>query len=84
MNTLVTCILLPAPEYVCSDEDGKTKGLNYNPLVSSVLYFASLQGNMHPMMGVCSSGREISSSNVMGLFLADGTATGVRCFCTHQ
>jgi hypothetical protein len=29
----------------------KTKSWNYNPLISSVLYFASTQGNMHPMMG---------------------------------
>jgi hypothetical protein len=27
------------------------KAWNYNPLVSSVLYFASTQGNMHSMMG---------------------------------
>jgi hypothetical protein len=51
MNTLVTLMLLPAPEKnVCFDEVRKTKAWNYNNLVSSVLYFASTQENMHPMM----------------------------------
>jgi hypothetical protein len=36
---------------VCVDEVRKTISWNYNPLVSSVLYFASTQGKMHPMMG---------------------------------
>jgi hypothetical protein len=36
---------------MCFDEVRKTKAWNYNPLVSSVLYFASTQGNMHPMRG---------------------------------
>jgi hypothetical protein len=36
---------------VCFYEVRKTKGWNYNPLVSSVLYFASKQVNMQPMMG---------------------------------
>jgi hypothetical protein len=36
---------------LCFDEVRKTKTRNYNPLVSNVLYFASTQGNMHPMMG---------------------------------
>jgi hypothetical protein len=36
---------------VCFDEVRKTKAWNYNPMVSSVLYFASPQGNMHPMIG---------------------------------
>jgi hypothetical protein len=35
---------------VCFDEVRKTKACNYNPLVSNVLYFASTQGNMHPMI----------------------------------
>jgi hypothetical protein len=38
-------------EYVCFDEDRKTKAWNYNPLVSPVLYFASTQGHIHPMLG---------------------------------
>jgi hypothetical protein len=51
MNTLVTLIFLSDPERIlCFDEVRKTKTWNYNPLVSSVLYFASTQGNMHPMM----------------------------------
>jgi hypothetical protein len=33
------------------NEVRRAKAWNYNPLVSSVLYFASTQGNMHPMMG---------------------------------
>jgi hypothetical protein len=36
---------------VCVDEVRTTNAWNYNPLVSSVQYFASTQGNMHPMMG---------------------------------
>jgi hypothetical protein len=32
------------------DEVRKTKAWNNNTLVSSVLYYASTQGNMHPMM----------------------------------
>jgi hypothetical protein len=36
---------------LCFDEVRKTTTWNYNPLVSNVLYFASTQGNMHPMMG---------------------------------
>jgi hypothetical protein len=36
---------------VCFDEVRKTKAWNYKPLVSSVQYFASTQGNMHPIMG---------------------------------
>jgi hypothetical protein len=35
---------------VCFDEVRKRKAWNYNPLISSVLYFASTQRNMHPMM----------------------------------
>jgi hypothetical protein len=34
--------------------------------------------------GRCSFRREISSSNVIGLFLAECTAKGLRCFCTQQ
>jgi hypothetical protein len=30
--------------------------------------------------GKCSSGREIASSNVKGVFLADGTAKALMCF----
>jgi hypothetical protein len=37
-------------ENVCFDEARTTKAWNYNPLFSSVQYFASTQGNMHPMM----------------------------------
>jgi hypothetical protein len=33
------------------DEVWKTKAWNYNSLVSRVLYFASTQRNMHPIMG---------------------------------
>ena len=36
---------------MCFDEVRKTKAWNFNPLVSSVLYFASTQGNMHPING---------------------------------
>jgi hypothetical protein len=36
---------------VCFDEVRTRKAWNYNPLVSSVLYFAYTQGNIHPMMG---------------------------------
>jgi hypothetical protein len=36
---------------VCFEVVRKAKEWNYKPLVSSVLYFASPQGNMHPMMG---------------------------------
>jgi hypothetical protein len=36
---------------VCFDEVRKTKAWNYNPLVSSVLFSASTQGNIHSMMG---------------------------------
>jgi hypothetical protein len=50
MNKLVTLMLLPAPERTCDfGEVRKTKAWNYNPLVSSVLYFASSQGDMHSM-----------------------------------
>jgi hypothetical protein len=38
-------------EYVYFDEVRKRKAWNYNPLVSSVLYFASTQENIHQMMG---------------------------------
>jgi hypothetical protein len=34
--------------------------------------------------GRCRSGREIASSNVKGVFLADGTAKAMRCLCTHS
>jgi hypothetical protein len=52
MNTLITLMLMPAPERICVfDEGRKTKAWNYIPLVSSVLYFASTQGHMHLMMG---------------------------------
>jgi hypothetical protein len=36
---------------VCFDEVRKTKAWNYNPLVSSIVYFVYTQGNMHTMMG---------------------------------
>jgi hypothetical protein len=44
-------MLLPAPERICVFyEVRKTKAWNYKPLVSSVLYFASTQQNIHAMM----------------------------------
>jgi hypothetical protein len=36
---------------MCFDEVGKTTAWNYNPLVSNVLYFASTEGSLNPMMG---------------------------------
>jgi hypothetical protein len=45
------CSCQPLRKFLCFDEVRKPKAWNYNPLVSSVLYFASTQGNMHPMMG---------------------------------
>jgi hypothetical protein len=45
------CSCQPLREFVCFDEVRKTNAWNYNPLVSSVLYFASTQGNIHPVMG---------------------------------
>jgi hypothetical protein len=45
---------------VCSDEVRKTKAWNYKPLVSSILYFASKQGNMPPMMGDVVLGEKFS------------------------
>jgi hypothetical protein len=46
-------MLLQAPERICCfDEVLKTNAWNYNPLVFSVLYFASPQRNMPSMMGV--------------------------------
>jgi hypothetical protein len=30
------------------------------------------------------SERAVSSSNVKGVFLANGNAEGLRCFCTHH
>jgi hypothetical protein len=36
---------------VCFHEVRKTIGWNYYPLVSSVVYFASTQENLHPIMG---------------------------------
>jgi hypothetical protein len=33
--------------------------------------------------GRCCSEREIASSNVKGVFLGDGSANGLRCFCRH-
>jgi hypothetical protein len=47
---------------VCFDEVRKTKAWHYNPLVSIVLYFASTQGNMHPMKGDVLLGEKSSLS----------------------
>jgi hypothetical protein len=38
---------------------------------------------MLPHDGRCSSGMEIASTNVKGVFLAYGTAKALRWFCTH-
>jgi hypothetical protein len=45
------CSCQPQREYVYFDEVRKTKVWNYNPLISSMLYLASTQGTMHPIMG---------------------------------
>jgi hypothetical protein len=45
------CSFQPQREYVCFDEVRIAKDWNCNPLFSSVLYFASKQGNMHSMIG---------------------------------
>jgi hypothetical protein len=34
--------------------------------------------------GRCSSEREISSSNVKGVLMADGTTTGLWCYCPYK
>jgi hypothetical protein len=45
---------------------------------------------LHPHKGIdsgdgrCCSHREIASSNVKGVLLADGSAMGLRQFCTHH
>jgi hypothetical protein len=52
MNTLVTLVLFQSlREFVCFDEVRNTKAWNYNSVVSTVLHFASTQGNMRTMMG---------------------------------
>jgi hypothetical protein len=40
--------------------------------------------NTLPHDGRCSSEREVASSKVKGMFLADLPAKGLRCFCTHH
>jgi hypothetical protein len=49
-----------------------------------VVYFASTKGNtlIHDRKFSCQ--REVASSNVNGVFLADGTAKGLMCFDTHH
>jgi hypothetical protein len=49
-----------------------------------VIYFASTKGNtlIHDRKFSCQ--REVASSNVNGVFLADGTAKGLGCFCIHH
>jgi hypothetical protein len=45
---------------------------------------------LHPHKGIssgdgrCCSEREVSSSNVLGIFLAYESAKSLRCFCTHH
>jgi hypothetical protein len=50
IHWLLWCPCQPLREFVWFDQVRKTKAWTYKPLVSSVLYFASTQGNMHPMM----------------------------------
>jgi hypothetical protein len=49
---------------VCFGEVRKTKAWNYKPLVSSVLYFASTQGNMNAMMGDVDLGEKFPHSMI--------------------
>jgi hypothetical protein len=52
MNTgSLWCSCQPLRGFVCFDVARTTKAWNYNPLFSSVLYFASPQRNMPSMMG---------------------------------
>jgi hypothetical protein len=62
---------------VCFDEVRKRKDWNYNSLGNTVLFC------IHTMENAisderCSSGREISSFNVLGLFLVACTAKVLR------
>jgi hypothetical protein len=65
--------------FPCFDEVRNTEVWNNNILVPSVVH-------LHPHKGIlsgdgrCCSEREIASSNVKGVFLADGCAKALRHF----
>jgi hypothetical protein len=59
-------MILPSPQRISVfDEVRKTTAWNYNPLVSSVLYFASTQGNLNPMMGDVVMGEKFPPSMLL-------------------
>jgi hypothetical protein len=64
-------------------ELGTQKSGNTTPWFPVYYIFPHIRKNL-PHDGRCSSRREIPSSNVEGVFLADGTAKALRCFCTYH
>jgi hypothetical protein len=54
-----------------------------NPVFSMVVHFTSTLVNIL-RDGRCSTEREISSSNVKGVLMADVTATGLWCYCPYH
>jgi hypothetical protein len=71
---------------VCFDEVKKTKAWNHTPLVSSAIYFASIQGNMHPMIGDVVLGEKFPNSMLFDFFwlIALELASGVFVLCSRN
>jgi hypothetical protein len=64
-------------QFACFDGVRNTEAWNTTPWFPVYYIFPHI-GNNLPHDGRCSSGREIASSNVEGVFLADGTAKALR------
>jgi hypothetical protein len=73
----------PLCAILCFDEVRNREAWNNNILVTSVVHFCPHEGKPSGD-GRCCSEREVASCNVKGVFLADGTAKGLRRFCTHH
>jgi hypothetical protein len=81
---------------VCFEVVRKAKEWNYKPLVSSVLYFAFPQGNMHPMMGDVALGEKfphpmlldisclIALQRAWGVFVLTSRNTSYPPKCSFQ
>jgi hypothetical protein len=68
--------------YACFVEDRNTEAWNKNPGSHCGTFCIHVRETL-PHDGRCSSEREVASSKVKGVFLADLTAKGLRCFFTY-
>jgi hypothetical protein len=69
--------------YACFVEDRNTEAWNKNPGSHCGTFCIHVRETL-PHDGRCSSEREVASSKVKGVFLADLSVKDFRCFCTHQ